>query len=253
MKLNDGDRDSGVQVLARAAELLRRLKTAPAGLTQAEMAAQLDLARTTVHRIVGALAAQGLVEPAGSGGRYRLGTEVIRLAEAARTGLISEIHARLHDLSREVEETVDLSVLDRGGMTFVDQVVAPHRLRAVSAIGASFPLHCTANGKAVLAALPPRDVERLLPAVLERFTPTTITTNADLEAELDRIRGDGGLAFDREEHALGISAVGMAIRGTGLGPAAVSIPMPTHRFDEKRDAASDALRRAVARVEASGV
>ena len=48
-------------------------------------------------------------------------------------------------------------------MRFVDQVPAPRRLRATSAVGELFPLHCTANGKALLAALPAAEAAALLP------------------------------------------------------------------------------------------
>ena len=138
------------------------------------MAARLGLARTTVHRLLNALAKEGLVQLSGQGGRDRLGVEILQMADAARSALISEAHPLLLRLSQDLEETVDLSILDRRSVTFVDQVVAAHRLRAVSAVGASFPLHCTANGKAILASLPLAEARRMLPDDLEVCTPNTI-------------------------------------------------------------------------------
>ena len=41
---------TGIQVIARAAGILRALRLAPAGLSQAEVAEQVGLARSTVHR-----------------------------------------------------------------------------------------------------------------------------------------------------------------------------------------------------------
>ena len=243
-----GERDQGVQVLARAAEMLRLLKVNPAGLTQAEIASHLSLARTTVHRIVNALSDEGLLEPSGSGSRLRLGHEIIHMAEAARNGLVTEIHPLLQSLSDEIGETVDLSVLERAQLTFVDQVVAPQRLRLVSVIGANFPLHCTANGKAILAALPTRTLDRLLGDRLPAFTPNTITSPDVLRRELDQIRTQG-VAMDQEEHTVGICAVGVAMRGSPLGHAALSVPIPAQRFADKREVATKALLRTAARAE----
>jgi DNA-binding IclR family transcriptional regulator len=243
------ERENGIQVLARAAEILRLLKGAPAGLTQAEMALRLSLARTTVHRILSALAAEALVEPCGSGGRFRLGQEILRMAEAARSALVTEIHPHLQALSRELDETVDLSILERAQATFIDQVVANQRLRAVSIVGASFPLHCTANGKAMLASLSEREVDRVLPPELAANTLYAITSLARLHEELARVRKTG-LAYDEQEHSLGISAVGMALGNSPLGLAAISIPMPVQRFAEKKAEAGAALRRTVALIEA---
>jgi DNA-binding IclR family transcriptional regulator len=239
---------SGIQVIARAADILRALRLAPAGLSQAEVAEQVGLARSTIHRLLNALEDEGLVESDGPRGRYRLGPEVSRLADTARRGLLSSLHPKLEELSQEVNETVDLSVLDRARATFVDQVVAPHRLRAVSAVGESFLLHCTANGKAFLAAMSPHDLARATAGTLPRLTEHTITDHEVLAAELARVRAEG-IAYDREEHSEGICAVGTVIRGlTGLS-VAVSVPMPAQRFYGREQRLHDALLRWAERVE----
>lgn len=241
-------RESGVQVLARAGELLRLLKHSPGGVTQVELANRLGLARTTVHRILHALVAEGLVQQSGRSGRYRLGPEILQMAEAARGVLVTEVHPYLLRLSQELNETVDLSILDRGQVTFIDQVVATHRLRAVSAIGSSFPLHCTANGKAILASMPAADVARALPETLQAFTPNTITSHGKLQAQIKEI-AETGIAYDMEEHGLGICAIGGALRGTQLGFAAISIPVPSHRFDAVRAVAEASLLHTIAQIE----
>lgn len=239
---------TGIQVIARAAGILRALRLAPAGLSQAEVAEQVGLARSTIHRLLNALEDEGLVESDGPRGRYRLGPEVSRLADTARRGLLASLHPKLEELSHEVNETVDLSVLDRARATFVDQVVAPHRLRAVSAVGESFLLHCTANGKAFLAAMPPHDLARATAGALPQLTEYTITDHEVLAAELARVRAEG-IAYDREEHSAGICAVGTVIRGlTGLS-VAVSVPTPAQRFYGREQMLHDALLRWAERVE----
>ncbi len=78
----------GIQVIARTAEILRALGTAPGGMTQAELCEQIGLARSTVHRLLNAMRDEGLVETSGPRGRYRLGPAIRRMADAAwRSGL----------------------------------------------------------------------------------------------------------------------------------------------------------------------
>ena len=116
-------------------------------------------------------------------------------------------------------------------------------MRAVSAVGARFPLHCTANGKALLAALPADRVLGLLPARLPRSTPHTIVSRTALLAELDRVRA-ASVAYDREEHTEGIAAVGAAVLGSSGPVAAISIPVPTTRFAGREQRYAKAIARA---------
>jgi DNA-binding IclR family transcriptional regulator len=75
----------------------------------------------------------------------------------------------------------------------------------------------------------------LLPRRLEAVTPNTITSRARLWEELDTITRTG-VAFDREEHTVGICAVGAAVRDAFAVIAAITIVTPTQRFEgnEKR-------------------
>ena len=220
------ERQHGVQSIARAGMILRALEAAPQGLGTSELAVETRLPKSTVHRLVAALAEEDLVAQ-DSGGRARLGRGIARLAMAGREALGERLRPVLLDRRRQLDETVDLAVLDGASARFVEQVPAPRRLRAVSSVGELFPLHCTANGKALLAAMSPEQVTDLLPARLERFTPHTIVSRAQLLTELEQVRGDG-VAFDREEHTEGICAVGVCVdRNTA---AAISVPVPAQRF-----------------------
>lgn len=244
--MSPAPRKHGIQAIARAADILRAVEAAPGGISLGDLAVAVALPKSTTHRIVMALAEEQLLS-AGGTGPIRLGRGLARLGAATRQTLRDDIRPILEELHREVDETVDLAVRDAGGVRFVDQLPSPHRLRAVSAVGASFPLHCTANGKALLAALPQDAALALLPARLERHTEHTITARTALLEELERVRA-AGVAFDREEHTLGISAVGAAVLDAAGVAAVISVPVPTSRFagDEARYA--DAVRRAAERA-----
>ena len=141
-------------------------------------------------------------------------------------------------LSRETEETVDLSVLRGNGLVFIDQIPGTQRLRAVSSVGDAFPLTTTANGKACLALMDDELVAGLANA--EWAGSEGRREMADFLAEIRQVRHDG-IAYDRDEHTSGISAVGVAFRDWKGDLYAVSIPAPSTRFNQDRKALARAI------------
>lgn len=220
---------SQVQVIARAASILRSLEQESLGLSLGQIAQRVGLARSTVQRIVAALETEKLVIAASPNGRVRLGPTILRLAGSVRTDFAALARPFLLKLSNELRETVDLSVVKKDHLVFIDQVIGPQRLRTVSAVGESFPLYCTANGKAYLAQLDDAEIERLIGRTFEARTPKTITRLDTLLAELRTVRRTG-VAYDRDEHTLGISAAGVALRDHLGNTVAISVPVPTQRF-----------------------
>ena len=242
-------KEGGVQVITRAISILRALRNHPEGLSLAQIAQEVNLARSTVHRIVSTLEDDQFVTAASASGGYRLGPALAVLGAAVNHNLRDQLRPFLEQLFLEINETIDLAVLDGDQLVFVDQIATPHRLRAVSGVGLSFPLHCTANGKAMLAKLDQEQMERLLPDVLPSFTPNTETSRLKLEQELAQIR-EAGIAFDREEHTLGICAIGAAFWDPLGTLAAISIPVPSIRFYGNEQLLVEALLRNCEKIEA---
>ena len=224
---------SGIQVVARVAQILRALESEPQGLSLSQLARRVGLPRSSTHRIVSALTAEGLLAAASPNGRVLLGPEIGRLA-AGRREFWRELRPYMERLFYALGETVDCAVLDGDHVRFVDQIAGRHRLRAVSVVGSSFPLHSTANGKAILAELEPDELARLLPGRLKPYTEKTIANPTALVRELAEIK-ERGVAFDHEEHTIGISAAGIALRDPSGDFAALTVPMPTARFDASID------------------
>jgi DNA-binding IclR family transcriptional regulator len=238
-----------VQVVERVASILATLSGEPDGLSLSEIATRVGLSRSTVHRLITALQHERFVSAASPAGGFRLGPALASLAMAASRHFVLTVHPHLASLSRELDETVDLAVLEHDRVLFVDQIAAnTQRLRAVSAVGAVFPAHCTANGKALLAGLPNAEIERLLPARLERLTRQTTTSKPKLLRELEAVRRDA-VAYDREEHTEGICAIGVAIAPPDAPVAAISIPLPAQRFYGNEKPLAAALLRTRASLE----
>ena len=244
--MTTADATGGIKVISRAGQILRALAGERQGLSLSELTQRVELPRSTVHRIITALELEGLVAAASPNRGYRLGPELVRMASGEHGELRLELRPIIAELSTAVNETVDLALLIRDQVSFIDQVSAPQRLRAVSAVGSTFPAHCTANGKALLASLDDDTLRKLLPQRLPAFTLNTTTDRDALLEELGQVRVRG-YAVDHEEHADGICAVGATVRDA-LGPiAAISIPVPTQRFDGNEATLAQDLIEACAR------
>ncbi|HEY8093717.1 MAG TPA: helix-turn-helix domain-containing protein, partial [Acidimicrobiales bacterium] len=100
--------EANVQVIARAAAILRSLGRAPQGRSLAELAAQVDLPRSTVHRLVKALEAEGFVSPVSASSGFRLGPGLLQIASVSREWVVAHVHPELVALSARLQETVDL-------------------------------------------------------------------------------------------------------------------------------------------------
>jgi DNA-binding IclR family transcriptional regulator len=231
----------GVQVIARAARILRVLEERPEGLTLAQIARQVGLARSTVQRILTALAAEDFVIEAQPGRGARIGPGLARIAASLAIDLTELLHARLVALRDEFGETVDLSILSGGSAVFIDQIPGRQRLVALSAIGERFPLHCTANGKAMLSCYPREHAANLIEKSLASHPAHPLADHARLLREVEVTRRKH-LAFDRGEHDPGIGAVGVAVFDSFGRPVAVSIPVPWSRFAKRRDELAKALK-----------
>ena len=228
------DSPPGIQVIARAAALLRHLGGHPGGQSLGQIASGLGLPRSTVQRIVAALASEGLVS---TGNGIRLGPALQSLARATRIDMADRCRPHLTALARQTGETVDLSVLRGPQMIFLDQAEGTSRLRTVSAIGEPFPLTTTANGRACLAAL--TDQQMLQLATAEWAARRETVDLPGFMAMISQVRHTG-LAHDLDAHTAGISAIGCSF-SDGTDHYAISVPIPSSRYADKAGMVSAAL------------
>ena len=231
-----------MQVIERASRVLRSLEGQASGLSLSEIAKATGLPRSTVQRIVGALEAEQFVISATPKARVVLGPALLRLAASVKIDIVGLASPAMQQLSAETGETVDLSVLQGTSAVFVHQLSGRHRLRAVSAVGESFPLHCTACGKALLAVAGADLMSALTDRQLPAYTANTITDVSELRANIASFNGKG-LCYDNEEHAEGISAIGTAFIDPMGRKYAVSVPLPTLRYDKMRERLEKSLIR----------
>ncbi len=234
-------KNQGIQVISRAAKILRVLGEDTDGLSLGQIANRVELPRSTVQRIVGALSLEGLVSNGKGPGAIRLGPELHSLAQASLTVTSERLKLVMRNICEETGETVDLAILENRKMLFIDQVVSSHRLRTVSSIGEAFPLTTTANGKAALSCLDQTSAIQLILSEHKELGRSEAPV-AGLINEIDSVR-QGALAVDENEHTDGICALGFPVRDPNGDIFAISVPVPSSRYARIRDRLNDVLLR----------
>ena len=226
----------GVQSVDRALivlEILARL--GEAGVT--EIAAELDVHKSTASRLLSSLEDRDLVEQLQDRGKYRLGVGILRLANAVSGELdvVQQGRDICERLAADVGETVNVAVRRSRYVVNVDQARGPSAVGTHNWVGELTPLHATSSGKVLLASMPSRMRRELLGAApLARFTDRTITSVDELERQLDAVADDEWVLSVGEFEA-GLNAVAAPIRDHGgVAIAALSVSGPVYRLDEAR-------------------
>lgn len=221
---------SRVQSIARAFDVLGALAEGPGGVT--DVADRVGLPKSTVARMLGALALEGAVEQIPGDTRYRLGPRLGSLAAGVRPTrrLVAIAHPYLVELANEAGEATGLSVPEGPTMHYVDQVESPSPVQVRDWTGTRIPMHAVSSGQVFLAHFPAPALSRFLAAPLEGFTEHTITNASGLLARLRDVRRDG-YSWVREEYAIGINSVAAPVADAdGEVVAAVHVHGPSYRF-----------------------
>ena len=232
-----------IQSVQRAAALLKVFDNGPAELGVSELSRMTRLHKSTASRLLATMEREGLLERVPGTEKYRLGFMLVRLA--GQVTHFGDIRATarpvLIELAEASRETVHLAVLDEGEVINIEQISGPHLVRDTNWVGRRTPLHCVANGKALLAFRPASEIARVLAQPLARFTERTIDDPAALRAELALVR-ERGYAQALGEAEVGLNAVAAPVRdNTGQVVAAVSISGPAYRVTADRIADLGAL------------
>jgi len=222
-----------IQVLDRAFQILDKISGEDAGVSLPQIAAGLELRKSTAHRLLMALEAARFIEKSGTTGRYRLGSRVMELGLSAvsRLDVYQVAGPHLNWLAEQTGETGHLAVLRDGEVVSVLNVESRQTVRTPSAVGARSPVHCTAHGKAALAFAPPEQLAAFLRnRSFKAYTPKTLTTAVRLRAELEKVRQQG-FSVDDGEWETGLRCIGAPVRdSSGSVIAAVSISGPVFRI-----------------------
>ena len=245
-------RDSGDEPASGSAERTLRLMSLLAEegrpMTLAELTAQLQLPKVTVHRLCANLVAGGFLVRDLDERSFTIGPALRELAfNALNHGTLRGLrHAVLKTLVDQIGETCNFTTLDGAEVLYLDRVEARRPLRLTIDVGAHVPLHCSASGKLLLAHMPRRQRDTVIRRMaLPALTAHTLTTPAALKAECEEILAQG-FARDREEFVPGLIALAVPVRDAQQTVrATIAVHAPVSRLSmAEAEARLDALQRA---------
>ncbi|MBQ0828233.1 IclR family transcriptional regulator [Streptomyces tagetis] len=200
-------------------------------LSATDAAQRLGVVVSTAYRLLSSLVYRGYAVQ-GRDRRYRLGPALVPASARPLTvGSVRALaHSSLETLHERTSETVQLMVLERRSIRFVDGIESEHPLRVGVRTGEKMPAHCSAGGKALLAAMSNAALDRLYQTGLPPWPTARVNDLATLKRQLVRVRQQGYGRND-EETEQGVSGVGMAV-GDMLGQpvAALTVAVPSARF-----------------------
>jgi DNA-binding IclR family transcriptional regulator len=239
-----------VPAARQALQLLEALARQPTPVPAATLVRELGLPRSTVYHLLGELVRAGFAVHLPEERRYGLGVAALELgtaylAQEPLARLARPVLARLVD---RVGQSAHLAVLHGREVLYVVEERAPGRPPLVTDVGVRLPAHLTASGLAMLANLPPQQLNALFPSrrhLGKRHDagPDSIT---QLKAILQTTRKDG-YALEDGFVTPGFASVATAVLDHGGHPvAAVSVTYPATAADPTQ--LKDHVQRAAAQV-----
>jgi IclR family transcriptional regulator, acetate operon repressor len=226
-----GRDNGGIQALDRAFLILDIIADAGGEAKLTEIAGIAGLNVSTCHHLISTLHNWGYVARGANSRSYVLGSRILYLSAAClrQVDLPRRAQSFVDRLNDQTREAVQLAIMQDTNLVNVLHREARHAVRVDAGCGGnSNAAHATATGKAILAWLPPTELDRIVADKgLTAFTPHTITDIEKLKEDL-RLTRRNGFAIDREEFQLGVICLGAAIRdhaGAVVGSISVSSPV----------------------------
>jgi DNA-binding IclR family transcriptional regulator len=210
---------SGMSTINRMCAILNTFNEEQKVLTLSDIGRRINLPKSTTHRLLATLEAQGILMRDSEGRGYRLGYQLIRWGTLAQSSLDLRNLALpiLQKLSTDTQETAVLSVIDYAHMAaiWLEQIESPQAVRWVKRVGQRVYLHAGASSKVLWAFLPEEEIEYILNRIeLVPIQSSTITDKERMRRELHEIRRRG---------------YAVSIEETDPGAMGVAAPVYDHR------------------------
>lgn len=248
-------------VLTRAMRVLFLFEEGNETITAQDVAARLDVTRSTAYRYLQSLRSLELIWPSSQGKGYRLGPAVLRLARTARKGggVLETIQPVMRQLADDVNEVVLLQRRFGQHVVCIEREEADHVLRLTYEPGQVLSVNASASGRVLLAWEPENEIRAIVDQLdFRAFTTTTITSPTRFLKELESVRRNG-FAVSRgelDEVVVGIAAPVRDLHDDVIGclsvAAAASRIQSDDDIDRLRIATVNAAERATAELRARG-
>lgn len=206
--------------------------------TLAALCQNMDLNKSTVHRLLSSLMYVGYVKQEPETGKYMLSFKLLTLSNKilSRMDILEIVRPFFKRLSEETGETVHFVQIDGYDAVYIYKEEAyQNSIRMASKVGSRIPLYCSGVGKAMLADMPEDRVKEIWDSsTITALTPMTITDFDRFQEVLKEIRVRG-YALDNEENELGVRCIAVSLPDyRGKTKFAFSVSAPASRMDDTR-------------------
>lgn len=203
------------------------------GATFPRLLENIQCNKTSLFRILCTLEEAGYLRKNPETDAYCVSRKILKIANSAlcEPNIAKESMDVLRSLRDGTSETVMLGVPLGGECVMIAQEPGLYSFNFTGRLGMTSPMHASAPGKALLAALPQCERRQAVASLtLGRFAANTITDAGALLEELDGISARG-YATDSSEAVDGVNCVAAAVFGeTGRPAATIWITGPAGRI-----------------------
>jgi DNA-binding IclR family transcriptional regulator len=211
--------------LNKSLQVIDLLAKNPQGLSLSELTKMLGFHSSSIHHILSTFREQDYVSQDPETKKYSVGFKFLSISSSILDNLDvrKTAYNDLRKLHQKCNETVHLSILRNGKVTYIDKIQKPGGLSLATYIGFSTDPHAAAGGKILLSELSKSEIEDMYKdRALKMYAKNTITSMHRLLEQLENIRKQG-YAIDNEEYYEGVRCVAAPIRAGGRIISALSI------------------------------
>jgi IclR family KDG regulon transcriptional repressor len=195
----------------KAFEIIKFISNNQGKLSLSELGRQLNMNKTTMFRYLETLEDLNILERRGS--NWYLGIELFSLGHKvdANSRIVERIHPQLVEISKRLNETVNLVGMYDNSALYLDKVESNRALQIRSQLGDRLPLHCTSLGKAIFSCLPLDEADNILNIIeLKPYTYHTVTSIVELKKQIEFVKING-YSLETEELEPGLSCIAVPL------------------------------------------
>jgi DNA-binding IclR family transcriptional regulator len=216
-----------IKSLNKALDIIEHIYSSNNNLSVSDISVNLNINRTTAHRILKTLESRGYLLKTITDNRYNIGLKFLPLAAKFLDSnkLRIESLPYIKALAQKCGERVNIGIINGREIVYIGGVEKPSLPDVYTRFGKTAPIHCCSLGKILLAFMPDEDIEYLLSSSpLKKYTKHSITDPIKLKEHLSEIRAEG-TAIDNKEHLPDTCCIAALIRnsqGNGIGAISMS-------------------------------
>lgn len=226
-----------VNSFAKGLRVLEAFNVGRRSLSLSQLAEVTGLEKSGVQRFTYTLHTLGYLHKDPLTRHYSLGPKTLQLGSTYLRSfdLVARAQPMLVACNEALGETINLSRMEETDIVYVARVPSKHAVNIDIMLGTRLPAYCAAMGRAMLAYLPPEEVDDIFSrSEVRSYTPKTTTDLPELYRKLEEVRRDGFAITDSEIHLGDVSIAAPVFDASRQAIASVGIALPSSRWTTKR-------------------